>query len=86
MGSCMLTIMGIYAKSHAIKLEGAKVSVTKEMAENPRRIKRLSVDFEMPSGLTNDQRGALERAALSCPVHRSFHPDVEIPLQFRYPD
>lgn len=86
MGSCMLTIMGIHARRHGIALEGAKVSVLKEMAADPRRIKRLSLDFDMPAGLKKEERAALERAALGCPVKQSFRPDVEIPLQFRYPD
>lgn len=86
MGSCMLTIMGIYAKRHGIRLEGAKVSVLKEMAENPRRIARLTVDFEMPAGIQKEERAALERAALGCPVKQSFGPGVEIPLKFSYPD
>ena len=86
MGSCMLTIMGICAKNNGTRLENAKVSVTKEMAENPRRIKRLVVDFQMPAGLKKEERLALERAALSCPVKQSMHPDLEIPLKFNYPD
>lgn len=86
MGSCMLTIMGIYAKKNGIELSGARVTVLKEMAESPRRIKRLTIDFQMPAGLSAEARQGLERAALGCPVKQSMHPDVEIPLRFHYPD
>jgi hypothetical protein len=44
------------------------------------------VDFSMPAGLKQEERTALERAALACPVKQSMHPDVEIPLKFNYPD
>jgi len=53
---------------------------------NPRRIGRLPVTIDMPAGLTPDQRTKLERSALNCPVHKSLSHEVEIPVEFRYPD
>ena len=87
LGSCMLTIMGIAARRKGLKLEGARVRVEKHMAADPvRRIGRLEVAFEMPAGLSAQDRQVLERAALACPVHRSLHPDIQVPVTFRYPD
>jgi uncharacterized OsmC-like protein len=83
MGSCMATIMGIYARSHAIALEGMRIEVTKEMTPSPpRMIARLATDIWMPPGLA--QNPALEHAALTCPVHRSLHPSVEKPVNFHW--
>lgn len=84
LGTCMATIMGIYAKQHEIDLGKMAVRVEKWMVESPRRIGKLVVEFRMPRSLTDRQRQALERAALTCPVHRSLHPDIEIPLTFLY--
>lgn len=87
MGTCMLTIMGILARREQIDLRGAKVRITKEMVTQPlRRIGRLTVEFEIPGDLTLDQRLKLENAALTCPVHRSMHPSVQIPITFRWGD
>jgi putative redox protein len=86
LGSCLLTIMGIFAQRHEIELKGAKASVTKEMKAEPRKIGRLTVVITMPPGIPKDKRTALERAAEACPVHKSLHPDVETPIQFKYPD
>ncbi len=87
LGACMLTIMGIVAQRHEIKLEGAKVQVTKEMVTEPaRRIGKLTVIFQMPAGVPPSKRELLERAALTCPVHKSLHPDIEIPVTFNYAD
>ena len=86
-GSCMITIMGIFAKRHGINLTGACVQVIKEMIQEPvRRIGRLTAIFKMPGGIDPKKREALERAALTCPVHKSFHPDIEMPIKFEYPD
>lgn len=87
MGSCMLTIMGIFAKKNDVHLEGAQAEVLKEMAQEPaRRIKRITITFRMPKGIPEARRDALKRIALTCPVHKSFHPDVEIPISFEFPD
>lgn len=85
MGTCMLTIMGIVARRHGIDLRGTVVRVVKEMATQPtRRIGRLVVEFDCPTPLTADQRTMLQRAALTCPVHRSLDPQVSIPMVFRF--
>lgn len=87
LGSCMLTVMGIVAQRHQIALEGTKLQVTKEMIQDPvRRIGKLSVTFEMPSGIPQEKRKLLEHAAHTCPVHKSLHPDIQIPVTFHYPD
>ena len=83
--SCMLTIMAIYAKRTGIDLTGVKGKVGKEMTtEPPRRISKLTVNFQMPKRLSDTERKALETAALTCPVHKSLHPDVAVPVRFEY--
>jgi putative redox protein len=83
LGTCMLTVMGIYAQRHEIDLTGASVVVEKEMASAPvRRIARLGVEIHMPLAGNHPQREVLERVALTCPVHQSLHPDVEKPVRF----
>lgn len=87
LGSCMMTIMGIVAKRDGIPLGGATFRVEKHMsAEAPRRIARLPIVFRMPGGLTGDQRQKLEAAAMACPVKRSIHPEIDVAVEFAYPD
>ncbi len=87
LGACMLTIMGIVAKRHSLALEGTAVKVLKEMVQEPvRRIGKLTVAFQMPAGIPTEQRKLLENAAFTCPVHKSLHPDIHIPVEFNYPD
>ena len=78
LGVCMLTIFGIAADKHGVDVCGAKGVVTKEMsADLPRRIARITVDFEVPMPADHPKRATLEAAAMNCPVHHSIHPDIE---------
>ena len=83
LGTCMATTTGIFAQRHDIDLRGLRVSVIKEMSTDaPRRIARLTTELRFPLPATHPQRETLERAALTCPVHKSLHPDVELPVNF----
>ena len=77
--------MGIFAQRHEIDLRGTRVTVQKEMtAIPPRRIARLTTEIAIPLPPEHPQRAAIERAALTCPVHQSLHPDVEKPVSFTW--
>lgn len=83
LGSCMLTIMGIAARSMNIDIKGTQVTVQKEMVATPlRRIGKLGVKIKVPGKLTAEQKQKLQNAAHTCPVHKSLHPDVAIPVEF----
>jgi putative redox protein len=85
LGSCMATIMGIVAERHKLDLTGMKIEVTKEMSQDtPRRIARLTTVIDVPLPQDHPDRELLERAALTCPVHQSLHPEIEKPLEFRW--
>ena len=86
LGMCALTIMGLYAKNHGLDIDGTTYSVTKVMSDKPpRRIARLEVIFSFPDkGYTDKDKLSLERAAKTCPVHLSLHPEVEQKLVFNW--
>jgi putative redox protein len=87
LGSCSLTTMAIYAKRHNKELGPMSLKIQKEMTtEPPRRIAKLSVQIQMPQGLSAEERPAYERVATSCPVHKSLHPDVQVVTSFTYTD
>ena len=85
LGTCMLTTMAIVAERNSIEIKGAAVRVVKNMAMQPtRRVAELIVEFQMPPGIAVEQRARLEAAAHACPVHKSLHPDVKIPVTFHW--
>ena len=84
LGTCMVTTMGIKARSMDIALDNTRVEVTKIMVSDPRRIGKIIVKVFFPAGITDDTRTRelLERTARTCPVERSLHPDIELDMQF----
>ncbi len=86
LGTCMITTMGIKARSMDIQLDETKLDVTKIMASDPRRIGKLVVHLFFPLGLGLDdiQKDILENTARTCPVARSLHPDVQLDFQFSW--
>lgn len=85
LGTCILSVMGIMARTLKIDMSGATATVDKEMATVPtRKIQKLAVKIHVPAALTDEQKQKLERAAHTCPVHKSMHPDVQMPIEFTW--
>ena len=86
LGSCMLTIMGIKARDLNIDLKGTKIEVQKIMAADPRRISGVTLTFHFPDHLdfSEKERAIMERAAHTCPVIYSIHPDINVQTIFNW--
>jgi putative redox protein len=85
--TCMATVMGILARNLGYDLAGLKMEVRKHMTTTtPRRIEKLDVTFRFPRPADEPTRLKLRRAAETCPVHHSLHPDVRVDLQFLWPE
>ena len=77
LGSCMLTIMGMAAREQNVSIEGTTCSITKIMASEPRRVSETQIVLNFPAvDYTEKTKRILERAALTCPVAKSLHPDM----------
>jgi uncharacterized OsmC-like protein len=86
LASCAITTMALAASREGIPFGVARARVEKRMTPPPRRIGELVLEIDMPPGLSAAHRARLEEVARGCPVTRSLHPDVKLPLTFRYPD
>jgi len=87
LGSCMLTIMGIAARTHSIVIDNARVEITKIMAADPRRVAEIQVVFNMPSiNYSDKEKQILYKAAQTCPVALSLHPDLKQIIVFNFQD
>ena len=87
LASCALTTMAIKAPASGIRFGAASGRITKVMSTtSPRRIARLSLDIQMPTGLKPEERRRLEEIGRTCPVALSLADTVVVAFAFRYPD
>jgi putative redox protein len=85
LAACALSTMALVAQREGLSWGDARASVEKIMTPPPRRIGELVLVIDMPREARPEHRSRLEEAARTCPVMRSLHPDVKLPIEFRYP-
>ncbi len=84
LAACALSTMALVAQREGLAWGDARAFVEKRMSPPPRRIAELPLVIELPREVRPDQRQRLEEVAWTCPVARSLHPDVKVPMEFRY--
>ncbi len=86
LGSCMMTIMGIKARDMKTDLQNTKIEIEKIMKSEPRRIGGINLTFSFPAHLQlgEKEKTILERAANTCPVIYSIHPDIKVSVVFNW--
>lgn len=85
LATCMLTVMGIKAKTMRFDLDNLKVEVLKIMKADPRRVGGIELTFHIPDTLKNideKTRVILKNTAETCPVMKSIHPDIEVKINW----
>ena len=84
LATCMITIMAIKARDMDLELKGTTAEVNKVMAAEPRRISEIHVTFQMNIVADDKTKTILERAAMTCPVFFSLHPDIKKEITFNW--
>lgn len=85
LATCMLTVMGIKARSMGFDLDGVQIDVEKKMKADPRRVGGINLTCTIPDALKKldeKDRSILKNTALTCPVQKSLHPDVEVNMDW----
>lgn len=83
--SCALTTMALVAAREGVPWGEAAGRVAKRMSAAPRRIAELEVEIRLPRELPPGERARFEEIARTCPVARSLHPDLALPMRFVHP-
>lgn len=79
LAACMMSIMGIAARTHEIDLGEIEAEMNKIMYADPRRVGKIEIRMRFVNGPKFDEktRQILIRAGMTCPVFLSLHPDIE---------
>ncbi|GAA4329939.1 OsmC family protein [Flaviaesturariibacter amylovorans] len=81
LAACMITVMGIKARTMGLDLDGVTIDVEKIMKAEPRRVGGINLTFHFPEALRNieqKQKDILKNTGHTCPVAQSIHPDLEV--------
>jgi uncharacterized OsmC-like protein len=69
--------MGIAAREHSFSIDGATCSITKVMAENPRKIGEIRIEFDFTLNTYSDkQKKILDHCVKTCPVALSLSESI----------
>jgi uncharacterized OsmC-like protein len=85
LASCMITVMGIKARSLGFDLNGIKIEVEKIMKAEPRRVGGINLTFHIPETLKNIEdkpKHILKHTGDTCPVMKSLHPDISVQVNW----
>ena len=86
LGSCIYTIMGIAAREHGFSISGSSCSITKIMADKPRKISEIRIEIDLTAhSYTDKQKAMLEHAVKTCPVALSLNESIfqNVTLKFQ---
>lgn len=85
LGCCMLTIIGMTARTNGFSIDGTTITTEKIMGTNPRRVVELRLEFDMPkNGYTDKQKAMIENSAKTCPVANSISPEINKVINFNW--
>jgi len=87
LATCMITVMGIKARSLGFDLDGMKVDVEKIMKPNPRRVGGINLVFQIPENLMQldeKTKEVLKTIGKTCPVQQSLNPEVEVNIDWNW--
>ena len=83
LGSCLLTIMAIKARSNGWELENISLDIEKIMTKNQeRKIEKLIIDIYVPKDLSKEKVEFIKNASKDCPVTRNLSDSLDIKIDW----
>ena len=85
LGNCIMTIMGIKAMDNGIDIVGTEIEITKIMANDPRRVSEVIMEFKFPNkGYSDTQKRLIESVAGTSPVPLSVNSGLKQTIRFNW--
>jgi uncharacterized OsmC-like protein len=85
LGNCIMTIMGQKAMKNGIDIVGTEIDITKIMANDPRRVSEVILEFNFPKKTyTEEEKRLIESVASTSPVPLSVNPNLKQTVKFNW--
>lgn len=84
LATCAITTMGIKADLARKELGKIEADVYKIMANNPRRISEIRIDFRFYGSYSEKEKAWLKEIADNCPVAKSLNPEIAQVFSFQW--
>ena len=81
-GACILTSIDKVAERGGLDPQQLEITLEKTLGMQPRWIEAIEMVIRHPAGFSPDLLAKLERAARTCAVKRSLHPDMNVSIRF----
>ena len=84
LGSCLLTIMAIKARTNGWELENIYLDIEKIMTQNQeRKIAQINIDIYIPKELQKEKVEFIKNASKECPVTRNLSNSLNIQINWQ---
>ena len=82
LGACIAIMVQTYCDSHGYTDGQLGVSLTLEIADEPKRVGTVVIDLELPNDFPENRKSAIKRVAELCPVHETLKqmPTVDLEI------
>ena len=85
LGTCLLTIMAIKARSNGWEIENIFLNIEKIMTKNKvRKIEHLIIDIYIPEDLPKEKLNFIQNASRDCPVTRNLSESLDLQVNWHY--
>ena len=85
LGSCLLTIMSIKARSNGWELKNIYLDIEKIMTKNKeRKIEQLIIDIYIPDDLSKEKIDFIKNASEDCPVTRNLSESLDLKINWHH--
>ena len=85
LGSCLLTIMAIKARTNGWELENIYLDIEKIMTKNQeRKIAQIKIDIYIPKELQKEKVEFIKNASKECPVTRNLSKSLNIKINWHF--
>ena len=82
LGTCIAIMVQSYCDRQGYTNGQVEVSLTLELADDPKRIAGFIVDVELPGDVPENRMKAIQRIAEHCPVHATLSTPPRVDIDF----